>query len=404
MNHAKLLTVGIAAFVLQCGKSDAPVAVDQNADRTVAIVKDDVVTLPEESQQIIGITVQDAETRECRHVLGAMGRVLAPTPQTVIVSYAFLARVSDIHVSLGEWVEADEPVVTLDGHDVGEAESEYYKAVANCELAKVNLERQRRLLEEGIGAKKNLLAAEAEHLVAETSCEAAEKRLHVLGFTEADVQEIHNTHLISPTITLDAPITGKVVEIEAIRGAMVDESTKIMTIIDTRTLWVDAEIYERDICGIAMGQPVEITVPAYPDETFTGTVVYVGDVVREETRTITVRAEFANKGERLKPGMFAKVCIVLDQGTESVVVPVAAVLEEGNRQFVFVKQSGNFERREVTAGPVEGADQQIVSGLRDGESVVVQGNYQLRSELKRHLLQEAHHAHPHGEIHGEPAH
>jgi cobalt-zinc-cadmium efflux system membrane fusion protein len=406
MSKSSLLPVlALGLLGLQCQRDDAPPVsynapavspeLDEHADTEEP---DGTVHLPEDTHDLVGIKLAQVKTEETRSVLEAMGKVLAPRPQKAIVGHAFSARVAKVHVKLGDWVKKEQPLVTLDSHEVGVAKTDFFKAIADLELAKLNLEREQRLVEGGIGVKKNLVAAEAQHAIAEANHEAAEKRLHVLGFTEEQVKEITGTHQIHPSITLYAPIDGKVVTIEAVLGALIDETTEIMTIIDPTLLWIDAEAYERDIAKVAVGQDVEITVPAYPGETFHGQLVYIGDVVDEETRTITVRAEVKNDDFRLKPGMFADVTIIVERNPQTVVVPDHAVLDEGRQSIVFIKHDDAFVRREVVAGPVHGTNCQIVSGLSAGEIVVIEGNHLLKSKLHEHLLQ---HGHQHGHQHGQ---
>jgi cobalt-zinc-cadmium efflux system membrane fusion protein len=351
---------------------------------------DDMVCLLDSARKAIGIETEKVKQRECNCVLKAMGKILAPQSQKAIVSHAFPARIAEIHVRVGDWVEKGQPLVTLESQDVGEAKSEFYKAAAGCELAKLNFEREKRLSENGIGVKKNLLAAEAEYKVSQASVEAAEKRLHVLGFTEEQVKEIAQSHQINPTITLYAPIAGKLVECGAVRGAMVDQSTEILTIIDPSLLWVDAQIYEKDIAKIEIGQEVEITVPAYPQQVFQGKISYIGDIVDDQTRTITVRTEVANDRQQLKPGMFADVKIILQGKCEMLVVPSAAILEGDHEEIVFVKAGDGFARRAIQTGFADGDYRQVVKGLIAGEEIVVQGNHELNAKLKEEVLQAGH--------------
>ena len=393
-----LIALCLGTLGLECGREEAPVsyhgeAADsshQQHARADSSLADEAVQLPAESRDVVGIEVDKVTSRECRCTLKAMGKVLAPLPQTAIVSHAFPGRVAKVHVNIGDWVEKDQALVTLESNDVGDAKSEFYKAKADLELAEINLAREKRLSESGIGIQKNYLAAETEHKIAQSNAEAAEKKLHVLGFTEEQVHEIAETHQMSPAITLYAPIDGKVVAIEAVLGAFVDQSTEILTVIDPTLLWVDAEIYEKDLAKVRIGQAVEITVPAYPDEVFRGKLSYIGDVVDEDTRTITVRAEVENDDHRLKPGMFADVCILLNGGEQALVVPTAAVLVEGDRKIVFVHHEDCFVCREVKTGVVNGDYQQIVSGLAADEEVVIEGNHELKSELKEDVLEAAH--------------
>lgn len=384
------LIVFLAMLGLQCRPYEGPLPTPEVPDHSESSPAKHIVRLSDTASKRAGIRVEEVKSQKCKTVLGAMGKVLAPQPQTAIVSHAFPARVAEIHVKIGDFVEKGRALVTLEGHEVGIAKADFYKARADLELTKLTLAREERLLGNGIGIKKNHLAAEAAYKIAQANAEAAEKTLHVLGFTEEQVKEIADTHQINPTITLYSPIAGKVVTHKAVLGAPIDQSTEILTIIDPALLWVDAEIYEKDIAKVKMDQKVEITVPAYPEVVFHGKVTYIGDIVDEETRTITVRAEVKNDEQHLKPGMFADVNILLDETYQTLVVPLAAVLEEGNQKIVFVKEKDYFVRREVELGAAEADLRRILKGLKAGEEVVVQGNHELKSKLKEEVLKAAH--------------
>jgi len=322
--------------------------------------------------------------------LRATGKVLASPFKKAIVSYPFPARVAAIHVRPGDWVKAGQELVTLQSEAVGEAKSEYFKASADFELAESSYEREKRLFDRGAGAGKNLQAAEAERKVAEATLNAAEKKLHVLGFTEAQVKRATETHEINATITLFAPLSGRIVDNSIALGSMVDQATEILTILDPGILCVDADIYERDIAAVQKGQEVDVTVPAYPDLVFKGRILYIGDVIKEETRTVTVRTEVGNEGYRLKPGMFASISILLDRQTRALTVPQAAVLDDRDRQIVFVAREDAFVPRVVVTGAKMNGTVEITSGLAAGERVVTKGNYQLKSKLNSQVFQGVH--------------
>jgi len=253
-------------------------------------------------------------------------------------------------------------------------------------LAKSNLEREKRLFDRGVGPEKNFITRQAEVRVAEASLEAAEKKLHVLGFSEEDVEIITSTHEQNPVIRLFAPIAGKIVEHRSILGAMIDQSSELLTIMDPTTLWIDAEVYERDIAKIKTGQNVEVSVPAYPDESFKGKISYIGDQLNDETRTITVRAEVENRGYKLKPGMFADISIHLNHASQALVLPREAILDDNNEQIVFIKLDGSYTPQIVEVGTRENGLCEIRFGLKEGDEVVVKGNYQLKSKLYDELL------------------
>lgn len=320
----------------------------------------------------------------------AIGKILAPQNQKAIVSYAFPARVSRVHSSIGDWVNKGQILFTLQSEEVGVAKSDYYKTDADLELARSNFERQQRLFDRGVGAKKDLISSDISMKVAVANLEASEKKLHVLGFSEEEVKEIAETHQVNPEIHLFAPISGRVIEHNVMLGAMVDQSTEMLTLMDPSLLWVDAEVFERDLAKVKEGQEVRISVPAFPGETFKGKISYIADIIKDDTRTITVRSKVNNADFRLKPGMFADVSILLNHRNRVLVLPSNAILDDGDEKIVFLKQEEDFVRQVVQTGSHENGFIEILEGLRPGDLVVTSGNYQLKSLLNSEALSHAH--------------
>lgn len=344
------------------------------------------IIMSDGEQEAVQIQTVKATYRTLKSFHTAMGRVLAPQPRMAIVTYAFPARVAEIHVGIGDWVERNQKLLTLQSEEVGVAKSEFFKAEADLELARTNYEREKRLFDRGVGAQKNLLMAEATMKVAGANLEAIEKKLHVLGFTEQEVRSLSETHQINPVVSLYAPIEGKIIEHRAVLGAMIDQSTELLTIIDPRLLWIDAEIFERDISKIRAGQTVRISVPAFPSQTFTGKISYIGDVLNEKTRTVTVRTEVGNRDLRLKPGMFADIEILLNHKSRMLVLPSEAILDDGEDSLVFLKIGSEYVPRIVVVGVRDDGLQEIVDGVEEGDEVVTVGNYQLKSKLDEERL------------------
>ena len=362
----------------------------QNRNAGRAWGPNDVVELTKDEEKAIEIETVEASYKPLRSQLQALGKVFAHPQKKAIVNYAFPARISEIHVPIGDWVNIGQKLVTLQSEEVGTAKSEFYKAQADYELAKVNHERQKRLFDRGVGAQKDYLSSEAGFKVAEAHLNAAEKKLHVLGFSEEQVKAISETHQISPIISLYAPIRGKIIEHNAILGAMVDQETEILTIMDPSVVCIHADIYERDIAKIRIGQEVEATVPAYPGETFKGKISFIGDVLNEETRTITVRSNIENREYKLKPGMFADINIFLNHQREALVLPVEAVLDEKDENIVFLKVAGKYIPQIVKIGVRNGGYVEILAGIQEGAEVVTKGNFQLKSKLYEDILKKGH--------------
>jgi len=349
------------------------------------------VELSDDESRAIELETASVEVRALASHLQAMGQVLADPYRQAIVTYPFPARIARIEARLGDWVDPGEELLVLQSEEVGEATSSFYRAKADHELAQTNFLRESQLHEAGVGAGKNFSLAEAELRVAQANLEAAEKKLHVLGFTEEAILTLSESHQVNPVITLRAPIGGKVVTNNAVLGGMVDEATGILTILDPTRLWVEASIYEKDIARVKVGQQAQVTVSAYPEETFQGTITFISDLLDPETRAITIRTEVPNPGLKLKPGMFADLVIQLSRNGEALSVPTAAVLDDGGRPLVFVRTGPlRFEPRLVKLGAKENGFLEVLEGLKEGDTVVTRGNFQLKSKLNEAILHAAH--------------
>jgi cobalt-zinc-cadmium efflux system membrane fusion protein len=245
-------------------------------------------------------------------------------------------------------------------------------------------------MDRGVGARKDYLTAEAELKVAEANLNAAEKKLHVLGFSEEQVDEIADSHQVNPVITLFSPISGKVIADNVVLGEMIDQSTEILTIMDPSVLHIDADIYEKDIAKMTNGLEVEVTVPAYPGETFVGKIFYISDILNSDTRTITVRTEVENQAYKLKPGMFADMTIYLNKVADVLVVPVEAVLDEQDDRVVFIVEQDHYLPVIIDVGSKQSGYYEVLAGLKEGDQVVTQGQFQLKSKLFEDVLKKSH--------------
>ncbi len=345
------------------------------------------VALTSDEERMIHVSTVRADYRPLRPGFQAMGNVYAPPERKAIISYPFPARVARVLVRPGQWLKRGQPLVTLQAEEVGAAKSAFLRARADLELAESSHERERRLVDRGVAARKALLAAEASLKVARSEVDAAEKRLLVLGLSTEEVAAVSSSGRVDPTISLYAPVAGKIVGPMPVLGSMVDQSTEILTIMDPTTLCVDAEVYERDLSKLRVGQEVSVSVPAYPGEVFTGRICYIGDVVKPETRTITVRSEIDNRAQRLKDGMFADVRLFQQAGSPVLALPERAVLDDREGKLVFVKTASGYRPQPVQVGVRHAAYVEVVEGLAQGDEVVLDGNFQLKSKLLEETLE-----------------
>jgi cobalt-zinc-cadmium efflux system membrane fusion protein len=387
---AVVLSVGGATACRDSVTAAAPQpAHDDTEDRGTA---DPMLERVELTPAEIGewIKTTKPEQRSLNGHLTSMGKVFAHPQRMAIVSYPYSSRIAAVHVQIGSWVERGDLLLTLESEVVGESKSTFLKAITDLELARNQFERHRSLFDKGAVSQRSKQEAEAAFKLAENALITAEKRLHVLGFTEAQVTELSREHQIGPQIGVHSPLTGRIIKQQAILGGMVDQGTEIMTILDPQIVCVDAEVYERDIASVTLGQIARVTVPAFPDLTFTGKIGFIGDTVNDETRTVTVRFEVANPESRLKPGMFAQVRIDTAVNDRALVVPASAVLLEDGKPMLFVRDGNGFVPHFVTTGIAANGLVEINKSDLAGREIVSDGAFALKSRWQRRRFRGAH--------------
>ena len=200
---------------------------------------------------------------------------------------------------------------------------------------------------------------------------------------------IDSPELLNKPLELRAPIGGRVIERRGTVGEAVDRAKEIYTISDLTTLWAIAEIKEKDVALVHVGQEATLRVLAYPDQAFAAKVTLVGNEIEEKTRTLEVRLQVDNAPGKLKPGMFADVEIVTNVLDDVLVVPDDALQTLEDQQVVFVAAGGGtFTKRTVKTGREQSGRVEIANGLQEGESVVTKGSFLLKSEMLKNELAE----------------
>ena len=200
---------------------------------------------------------------------------------------------------------------------------------------------------------------------------------------------VQTPELLGKPLELKSPIDGVVIERKSTVGELVDKTSAIYTISDPADLWVIAEIKERDIAAVKVGQKAVFRVLAYPGKEFAGTVVRIGNEVESDSRTLEVRIETSNQELLLKPGMFADVEIVTTILNDVLLIPDSALQTNADEQIVFVALNGDkFEKRPVKLGVEQSGRVQILSGVNPGEKVVTEGSFILKSEMLKGELGE----------------
>jgi Cu(I)/Ag(I) efflux system membrane fusion protein len=211
--------------------------------------------------------------------------------------------------------------------------------------------------------------------------ESARRRLGYWDIDEATIAAIEAAGEPRRTLVLRAPADGIVIEKSAVSGMRVMPGTDLYRIADLARVWIEGEVFEKDLSLVAVGQRAAVSFEAYPGETFAATLTYVYPTVSVEARTGRIRLELANPGLRLKPGMYAKVEIAADAGRTALMIPRSAVHFTGERAIVFLRgEDGVLTPREITTGLAAGADIEVLAGLVEGNVVVSSANFLIDAE------------------------
>src|SRR5499433_2292968 len=329
------------------------------------------ISVPEGSPLRGKLTIGGVAQQEIQRKLVLPATVEADPSRTVKVLPPVTGRITELKVQLGERVVEGQELAVIDSGDLAQAYSDVEKAQSSVTLTKKALDRQLGLLKIGGGAIKDREQAESDYSQAVAEFDRAQTRLRSIGVS---AEQIANSRLL----TMKAPVAGSLIDLQVAPGAFLNDLTAAaMTIANLETIWVTANVPEKDISFVFTGQTVNVNFPAYPDKVFSGKVLFVSDVIEPDTRRNKVRIAFDNPDKAMKPNMFANATFVAPP-VSRLMVPTSALLMTNDRTSVFVEVAEwAFERRNVDVAYQEGATAMVKSGLQPGERIVVKGAVRL---------------------------
>ncbi|OFV97301.1 MAG: efflux transporter periplasmic adaptor subunit [Acidobacteria bacterium RIFCSPLOWO2_02_FULL_61_28] len=355
-----------------------------------------VVEMGMEAQKHIGLTVAPATLAQVTEYLHVAGTVQPIDSRIGAVRPLARGRVQEVLAKMGDRVASGQPLALLDNIEAGELVTESQAAQAELQKLKIQqaasarqMERSKRLAEIGATSQKEFELIQAEQNAMLEAIKAQESllaglssKLRRFGLTEADLQQ-------SSITTIRSPFAGVVIQVQVAPGAVVDPGMELFSIGDLSEVWIQAEVYEKDLGRIRMGQSALISVDTYPDEKFSGRVTYISDTLDPKTRAAKVRCVVPNPDLRLKLEMFVAVDVPTTFSRKSLAVPTAAIQQIAGKNIVFIRESEQkFEVREVQVGRVVDEQTEIVAGLAEKELVVIQGAFHLKAVLMSKQLGE----------------
>lgn len=387
-----------AALVAGCkgsgreARHEEPHAEPSGSPSREAAVAPVVVVIDRDMIRDLRITTAQAEARAGGEGAMVLGEVNVNEDAYAEVGSPIAARVVRVLGAPGDAVRPGQPLVELQSVELGRARAEYSSARGRAELAQHALARKRGLVSDRIAPERELQEAQADATAAEANLRAARAGLRALGVSEEDLNQGGEA---DARFTLRSPIGGTVLERKAVLGQMTDPARAIYRVADLSRLWLTVHAFERDAVRVKTGTTARVTFPALPGRNFSGTVARVGSQVDVSSRTIPVRIDVVNGDGSLRPGMSASAWVPLgDAGSPVVAVPSTSLqrLQEGWCVFV-PRDERTFEMRTVGRGRDLGGEVEVVSGLRPGETIVVEGAFLLKAEAEKARGAGEHHEH-----------
>jgi len=334
----------------------------------VSQVHGNTISLSKDQLSYIDLKTEVVEMRPLPITLTFPGKVVLNDRRVAHISARVNGRVEKVNAVIGDRVGNGDVLIELYSQEFLAMQSEFTQA-------------EERL--------KRTPDSSPEHGTSEAIYNSARSKLSVLGVADYELTRLENDHIPQPYLLVRTPFQGTVLAANARIGEFVQLGSELYTVADLTTLWVVADIYEKDLHLVRPGMTATVAVSAHPSMKFHGTFAALYDVVDEKTRAVKARIEVNNPSRLLKPEMFATIEIFSRGGTPKLIISSSSLLGETDRQYVFVATNDTtFERRDVRVRAMSGEFAEISSGLVKGDRVVVQGGFFLKSELGKSALGE----------------
>jgi cobalt-zinc-cadmium efflux system membrane fusion protein len=293
-------------------------------------------------------------------------------------------------VSVGDRVRAGQPLAVLDSRELADIKADYLANLERQVLAEATHKREERLFQKKISSEQEYLEARKVLAEARIALRSSRQKLLALGFAEsyiASLPEQPEHALVHYELT--APITGVVIEKHISQGESLTSDAEAFSIADLRTVWVDLNVFQKDLDLVREGQQVTI-VSTGGQLRASGTIAFIRPIVGEETRTAMARIVLENSEDRWRPGLFVSGTIIVEAIEVPLIVPKAALISMDGQIVIFVQLDDGFEAQPVTIGRQNETHTEITAGLEPGMRYVVRGGFALKAELEKGELGEGH--------------
>jgi len=367
----------------------------------------DVVKISADAVKSADIQVITVEKKAASSELPSIAEIRPDENRVFHINPAIPGRIVEDRVLLGDVIKQGQVVAVLQNVEVAKVNAEFIhqlhqnevdvrQAKTKLSLAKKNLDREQKLLEEGISPRKDYLQAESDYQLAQSELEGLQEHtVHIkseakalLGAYGSRLGSIHSEK-INTNSPLISPRPGIVTKKNVTLGDMVNPEETLYEVADLNRVWLDITLYPQNIEQVKLGQKVSFTSDALPDQTFTGTINYLQPVAMETSQTFIARAFLDNPKLLLKPGVLGQATIQTGTHAPQPFVPEMAVQRYGKEAFVFkVKKDGQYLKQTVELGDKVADGYLVESGVKAGDKIVGKGSFTLKAEMLKSQFSE----------------
>ena len=382
LQHAMLaLLMGSSSlFLLGCGekKVSPPTAVK-------AVTNPMDVTLPAEMAN--QFKIDKLEIQELTPWVEIAGRIEANDRLVTRIGASVTGRVTEVLAEVGDRVRPGQALARVASSELTTAQLGYLRAHSAAAQAERGVERARQLIQADVIGSAELQRRESELAITRAELRAAGDQLQLMGLHREAIDKLREQGTLHAHAAVSATLAGVVIERKVSHGQVAQPGDPLFTVADLGNVWVVGALPEQTARSVQAGQSVDIEVPALGNRQLSGKIVFVGDTVSPETRSVMIRTQVDNSQRDLKPQMLATMR-VRGNAQQILALPVQAVVRENDKDHVFVKQADrHFRLTPVELGAASGTWRPVVKGLAQGAEIVTEGAFHMNNERKRAELE-----------------
>lgn len=351
---------------------------------------EEVVRLSDEELTEFGITLEVAKAGSLDQYINLPGEIVLNADRMAHVAPRVAGIVREVQITVGDKVKAGDLMAVIESRELADAKATFLSTSARETLAQGNFQREERLWGKKVTSEQEYLDSRQALAEARITKNSAEQQLHALGISDPELKKISGHPDATYTrLEIRAPLAGTIIEKHMTLGENVNADTGVFTIADLSTVWVDINVYQKDLINVRKGQAVVIDI-GHGIPSATGTIAWVGPQVDETTRTAKARMELVNQDGDLRPGLFVTAKVAVGSTSAGIVVPKGALQTFEGGTVLFVRTDKGFEPQPIEVGQQNSTTVEILSGLKAGQTYVSQGAFTIKAQLSKGAFGDGH--------------